>query len=113
MVLSRFWLTIFISSIVFIVVSLFTANTYTIDSVLNGKKDDPILVSEKYVEELPAFLKDSIKKVQNQAYQLQMFAIDDPVLEKIRDMLNNLDVNTLTPVEALMKLDEIQRLLKN
>ncbi|MGV3547182.1 MAG: DNA mismatch repair protein MutS, partial [Pedobacter sp.] len=58
-------------------------------------------------------IKDSIKKVQNQAYQLQMFAIDDPVLVKIRDSLNNLDVNTLTPVEALLKLDEIQRLIKN
>ncbi|HIY75370.1 MAG TPA: DNA mismatch repair protein MutS [Candidatus Sphingobacterium stercorigallinarum] len=58
-------------------------------------------------------IKDSMRKIQKQAYQLQMFAIDDPVLEKIRDMLNNLDVNTLTPVEALMKLDEIQRLLKN
>ena len=58
-------------------------------------------------------IKDSMRKMQKQAYQLQMFAIDDPVLEKIRDMLNNLDVNTLTPVEALMKLDEIQRLLKN
>ncbi|MGK6351683.1 DNA mismatch repair protein MutS [Parapedobacter sp. DT-150] len=58
-------------------------------------------------------IKDSIKKIQKQAYQLQMFSIDDPVLVKIRDMLNNLDVNTLTPVEALMKLDEIQRLLKN
>jgi DNA mismatch repair protein MutS len=58
-------------------------------------------------------IKDSIKKIQKQAYQLQMFSIDDPVLVKIRDVLNNLDVNTLTPVEALMKLDEIQRLLKN
>jgi len=58
-------------------------------------------------------IKDSMRKIQKQAYQLQMFAIDDPILEKIRDMLNNLDVNTLTPVEALMKLDEIQRLLKN
>jgi len=57
-------------------------------------------------------VKDSIKKVQKQAYQLQMFSIDDPVLVKIRDILNNLDVNILTPVEALMKLDEIQRLLK-
>ncbi len=57
-------------------------------------------------------IKDSLKKVQKQAYQLQMFSIDDPVLVKIRDMLNNLDVNTLTPVEALMKLDEIQRVLK-
>lgn len=58
-------------------------------------------------------IKDSMRKIQKQAYQLQMFSIDDPILEKIRDMLNNLDVNTLTPVEALMKLDEIQRLLKN
>ncbi|MBC7616228.1 MAG: DNA mismatch repair protein MutS, partial [Pedobacter sp.] len=57
-------------------------------------------------------IKDSIKKVQNQAYQLQMFAVDDPVLIKIRDTLNNLDVNLLTPVEALLKLDEIQRLIK-
>lgn len=58
-------------------------------------------------------IKDSIKKMQKQAYQLQMFAIEDPILVKIRDILNTLDVNTLTPVEALMKLDEIQRLLKN
>ncbi|WP_158828160.1 DNA mismatch repair protein MutS [Mucilaginibacter lacusdianchii] len=58
-------------------------------------------------------IKESIKKVQKQALQLQMFSIDDPVLVKIRDMLNNLDVNTLTPVEALMKLDEIQRLIKS
>ena len=60
MVLSRFWLVIFISSIIFIVVSLFTANTYTIDFVLNGVKGDPVLVSEKYLEQLPVFIKDSI-----------------------------------------------------
>lgn len=58
-------------------------------------------------------IKDNIKKIQNQAYQLQMFAIEDPVLVKIRDSLNNLDVNTLTPVEALLKLNEIQKLIKN
>jgi len=57
-------------------------------------------------------IKDSIKKVQNQAYQLQMFAVEDPVLVKIRDSINNLDVNVLTPVEALLKLDEIQRIIK-
>ena len=62
MVLSRFWLAIFISSIAFVVVSLFARNNYTIDFVLNGKKDDPILVSEKYLQDLPAFIKDSIEK---------------------------------------------------
>ncbi|SEM94495.1 DNA mismatch repair protein MutS [bacterium A37T11] len=57
-------------------------------------------------------IKDSMKKIQKQAYQLQMFSVDDPILTKIRDMLNHLDVNSLTPVEALMKLDEIQKVLK-
>ncbi len=62
MVLSRFWLAIFISSIAFVVVSLFTGNSYTIDFILNGKKDDPILISEKYLHQIPVFIKDSIKK---------------------------------------------------
>lgn len=62
MVLSRFWLAIFVSSIVFIVVSLFTSNAYSIDYILNGKKDDPMLISEKYLEQVPVFIKDSIDK---------------------------------------------------
>ncbi|MEC5165266.1 spore maturation protein SpmA/spore maturation protein SpmB [Flavobacterium sp. PL11] len=66
MVLSRFWLVIFISSIVFVVFSLFSGDSYTIDHILNGKKDDPILVSEKFVEQLPAIIKDSIIKAPDQ-----------------------------------------------
>jgi len=66
MVLSRFWLVIFISSIVFVAVSLFTGNSYSLDFVLNGKKDDPILISEKYIEQVPVFIKDSIKKAPDQ-----------------------------------------------
>lgn len=61
MVLSRFWLTIFISSIVFIIVGLFVGNSYTIDFILNGKKDDPILLTEKYINQVPVFVRDSIK----------------------------------------------------
>ena len=66
MVLSRFWLVIFISSILFVVVSLSIGNSYTIDYVLNGKKDDPILLSEKYIHQLPVFIKDSIEKAPEQ-----------------------------------------------
>lgn len=61
MVLSRFWLAIFISSIVFVVISLFSGTTYTIDYVLNGEKGNPILISEKYIDQVPAFIKDSIQ----------------------------------------------------
>jgi len=66
MVLSRFWLAIFVSSIAFVIFSLCVGNSYTIDNVLNGKKDDPILVSEKYLEQVPKFIKDSIEKAPEQ-----------------------------------------------
>lgn len=66
MVLSRFWLAIFISSIVFIVIGLFSGNSYTIDFILNGKKDEPILISEKYLQQLPVFISDSIEKAPEQ-----------------------------------------------
>lgn len=70
MVLSRFWLVIFISSILFVVISLFSGNTYTIDHVLNGKKDDPILIAEIYKEQLPAFIRDSIEKAPDQTIRV-------------------------------------------
>ncbi|MEQ9262367.1 MAG: DNA mismatch repair protein MutS [Owenweeksia sp.] len=41
--------------------------------------------------------------------QLSFFKLDDPILESIREDIKNLDINTLTPVEALMKLNEVKR----
>jgi spore maturation protein SpmA/spore maturation protein SpmB len=61
MVLSRFWLIIFISSILFVVTGVFTSRNYSIDFVLNGKKDNPILIGEKYMGQLPITLRDSLK----------------------------------------------------
>lgn len=43
--------------------------------------------------------------------QLSIFNLDDPLLEEIKEEILNLDINTLTPVEALMKLNEIKRML--
>lgn len=43
--------------------------------------------------------------------QLSFFNLDDPILEDIRDDIANVDINTLTPVEALMKLNEIKKRL--
>ena len=43
--------------------------------------------------------------------QLSIFNMDDPLLEEIKEEIVNLDINTLTPVEALMKLNEIKRML--
>ncbi|GAA4065759.1 DNA mismatch repair protein MutS [Flavobacterium cheonanense] len=43
--------------------------------------------------------------------QLSIFNLDDPLLEEIKEEILGLDINTLTPVEALMKLNEIKRML--
>ena len=44
-------------------------------------------------------------------YQLSFFQLDDPVLSQVRDEIKNLDVNNLTPLEALNKLSEIRRII--
>ena len=47
----------------------------------------------------------------NEGYQLSFFQLDDPVLSQVRDEIKNLDVNNLTPLEALNKLSEIKRII--
>ena len=42
--------------------------------------------------------------------QLSMFQLDDPVLIQIRDQIKGLDINSLTPLEALNKLNEIKKI---
>lgn len=44
--------------------------------------------------------------------QLSFFQLDDPLLEEVRDEIMSLDINILTPVEAMMKLHEIKKLLE-
>ena len=44
--------------------------------------------------------------------QLSFFNLDDPLLETLREELKDLDIDTLTPIEALMKLNELKRQLK-
>ena len=43
--------------------------------------------------------------------QLSFFQLDDPVLEQVKDEIIKTDINTLTPVEALMKLNEIKKMI--
>ena len=56
-------------------------------------------------------LTDKVKSL-NDEMQLSFFNLDDPLLEEIKDEILHIDINTLTPVEALMKLNEIKRMLQ-
>ncbi|WP_242130708.1 DNA mismatch repair protein MutS [Aestuariivivens marinum] len=58
--------------------------------------------SEELAEKVKSF---------NKEMQLSFFNLDDPLLENIKDEILHTDIDTLTPVEALMKLNEIKRML--
>lgn len=51
------------------------------------------------------------KALTEENLQLSFFQLDDPVLENIREELTKIDVNTLTPIEALMKLNSIKKMI--
>ena len=54
---------------------------------------------------------EKIKRVTEENIQLSFFQLDDPVLENIREELTKIDINTLTPIEALMKLNAIKKMI--
>jgi len=54
---------------------------------------------------------ESMKRVTEENMQLSFFQLDDPVLENIREELTKIDINTLTPIEALMKLNAIKKMI--
>ena len=57
-------------------------------------------------------LSKPVKQIGNQrsGYQLSFYQLEDPVLKQIRDKIKNIDINYLTPVEALNKLNEIKKI---
>jgi DNA mismatch repair protein MutS len=56
--------------------------------------------------------KSSVKKLTNNI-QMNLFEINDPKTTEIIELLNIIDVNTLTPIESLMKLNEIKQILES
>ena len=54
---------------------------------------------------------ENIKRVTEENLQLSFFQLDDPALENIREELTPIDINTLTPIEALMKLNKIKNMI--
>ena len=70
--------------------------------------------AEKILKQLEAIrgVENNSKSISSEnEMQLSFFKLEDPILEDLRDEISNLDINTLTPVEALMKLNEIKKLL--
>ena len=56
-------------------------------------------------------IKEKLKTAATEDVQLSFFKLDDPLLEEIKEELLAVDINMLTPIEAMMKLNEIKRML--
>jgi DNA mismatch repair protein MutS len=73
--------------------------------------------SEEILEQLEnTHRKDSLSKplesisTEREGVQMSFFQLDDPILKQIRDEISSLDINNLTPLEALNKLNEIKKI---
>lgn len=56
-------------------------------------------------------VKETLKEVQQDEMQLSFFQLDDPLLEDLKEEILTTNLDALTPIEALMKLNEIKRML--
>ncbi len=68
--------------------------------------------SKQMLKQLESSRADEPKEMVSEEPQLSFFQLDDPLLEEIRDQILSTDIDTLTPVEALMKLNAIKRMLQ-
>jgi DNA mismatch repair protein MutS len=65
---------------------------------------------QEEIDLLFSAVKEAAESAGPQNMQLSMFQLDDPVLVQIRDQIKGLDINSLTPIEALNKLNEIKKI---
>ncbi len=73
------------------------------------EKDHELEIKDTEITEKDS--NNAIKTKSKSDYQLSFFQLNDPVLEQVKEELLKVDINILTPVEALMKLNDIKRLL--
>jgi DNA mismatch repair protein MutS len=79
-----------------------------------GMPQTVILKAQKLLKKLEKnHVSDALTGIKSEKDEMQMsfFNLDDPLLEEIKEEILNLDINTLTPIEAMMKLNEIKRML--
>lgn len=70
------------------------------DEILGRLEQDRAMISGR----------ETLKNIKQKTYQVNMFQADNPHLIRLEDELNKLDINVLTPIEALMKLKELKEL---
>ena len=79
-----------------------------------GMPIDVVKNAEGILKQLQTSRNTSVENVvDNKKMQLSFFDVEDPVMQKIREMLIGIDIDSLTPIEALMKLNEIKKTISD
>ena len=78
-----------------------------------GMPIDVVNNAEDLLKQLESSRKKSGKTVIDNKMQLSFFDIQDPIMQKIKDVLIGIDIDSLTPIEALMKLNEIKKTISD
>jgi len=81
---------------------------YRAKKILKQLEGDAKDISSNNIENLAKPVDEIATK--REGYQLSMFQLDDPVLSQIRKEIEGIDIDSLTPLEALNKLNEIKKL---
>ena len=83
MALSRFWVALFLCSIAYLLIQLFTGRFYSIEFAVSGKKDDPLLQREYYIDKLPPELQSSLQSAPDHKITVgkEQYTIDNGVVK--------------------------------
>src|SRR5947199_281899 len=83
MALSRFWVALFLCSIAYLLIQLFSGRFYSIEFAVSGKKDDPLLQREYYIDKLPPELQSSLQSAPDHKVTVgkEQYAIDNGVVK--------------------------------
>ena len=78
-----------------------------------GMPENVVKNAQELLKQLEASRSNGNNIIESKKLQLSFFDVEDPVMQKIKEMLIGIDIDSLTPIEALMKLNEIKKTISD
>ena len=78
-----------------------------------GMPENVVKNAQELLQQLEASRSNGNNIIESKKLQLSFFDVEDPVMQKIKEMLIGIDIDSLTPIEALMKLNEIKKTISD
>ena len=78
-----------------------------------GMPENVVKNAQELLQQLEASRSNGNNIIESKKLQLSFFDVEDPVMQKIKEVLIGIDIDSLTPIEALMKLNEIKKTISD